>query len=180
MTPGRGRINLFAYKQTATERPSIVGRQPAATLQQRPRVTRGRRNAAYRLEEQVGFILRQAYQRNSVLFAEQFADELTPTQLAAIAKLGEVGGCSQNHLGRLIAMDAATVKGVVDRLMKRGLVESAPSPTDRRRLLLTLSAGGRKAFEKGAGRAQQVSVSTLKPLKAGEQAVLLRLLKRLR
>ncbi len=157
-----------------------MGRQPAATLQQRPRATRGRRSPVYRLDEQIGFILRQAYQRNSVLFTEQFADELTPTQWAAIAKLGEVGGCSQNHLGRLIAMDAATVKGVVDRLMKRGLVESAPNATDRRRLLLTLSAAGRKAFEKGAARAQQVSLSTLKPLKSTEQAALLRLLKRLR
>jgi MarR family transcriptional regulator, lower aerobic nicotinate degradation pathway regulator len=171
---------LFAYKQTAQLGKTVdVGRKPAATLQQAPRATRGQR-AAYLLDEQIGFILRQAYQRNSLLFAGQFADELTPTQWAAIAKLGEVGGCSQNHLGRLIAMDAATVKGVIDRLMRRGLVESAPSPTDRRRLLLTLSANGRKAYERGAARALQVSASTLQPLKAGEQATLLRLLKRLR
>ncbi len=91
-------------------------------MQQTARAIRGRR-AAYVLDDQIGFILRQAYQRNSVLFGELFGDELTPTQWAAIAKLSQVGGCSQNHLGRLIAMDAATVKGVVDRLMKRGLVE---------------------------------------------------------
>jgi len=147
-------------------------------LQQTARAIRGRR-AAYVLDDQIGFMLRQAYQRNSVLFGELFADELTPTQWAAIAKLGQVGGCSQNHLGRLIAMDAATVKGVVDRLMKRGLVESAPSATDRRRLLLTLTAAGRKTIEQGVARAFEVSVKTLAPLKASEQAVLLRLLKRI-
>ena len=134
---------------------------------------------AYILDEQIGFILRQAYQRNSVLFGELFGDELTPTQWAAIAKLSEVGPCSQNHLGRLIAMDAATVKGVVDRLMKRGLVESAPSATDRRRLLVSLTAGGRKAFDQGLARAFEASAKTLSPLKANEQAVLLRLLKRI-
>ena len=155
-----------------------MGRKPAAPLQQAPRATRGQRRS-YVLDDQIGFILRQAYQRNSLLFSEQFADELTPTQWAAIAKLGEVGGCSQNHLGRLIAMDAATVKGVVDRLMKRGYVEAAPNATDRRRLLLTLSAAGRRAFEKGAARARQVSLSTLGPLTAREQSTLLRLLKRL-
>jgi len=147
-------------------------------LQQTARAIRGRR-AAYVLDDQIGFMLRQAYQRNSVLFGELFADELTPTQWAAIAKLSQVGGCSQNHLGRLIAMDAATVKGVVDRLMKRGLVESAPSATDRRRLLLTLTAAGRKTIEQGVARAFEVSVKTLAPLKASEQAVLLRLLKRI-
>jgi len=147
-------------------------------LQQTARAIRGRR-AAYVLDDQIGFMLRQAYQRNSVLFGELFADELTPTQWAAIAKLSQVGGCSQNHLGRLIAMDAATVKGVVDRLMKRGLVESAPSATDRRRLSLNLTAAGRKAIEQGVARAFEVSVKTLAPLKASEQAVLLRLLKRI-
>ncbi|HEY2890409.1 MAG TPA: MarR family transcriptional regulator [Dongiaceae bacterium] len=147
-------------------------------MQQSARAICGRR-AAYVLDEQIGFILRQAYQRNSLLFGELFGDELTPTQWAAIAKLSEVGPCSQNHLGRLIAMDAATVKGVVDRLMKRGLVESAPSATDRRRLLVSLTAGGRKAFDQGLARAFEASAKTLSPLKANEQAVLLRLLKRI-
>lgn len=155
-----------------------MGRKPAAPLQQAARAIRGRR-PAYVLDDQIGFILRQAYQRNSVLFGELFSDELTPTQWAAIAKLSEVGPCSQNHLGRLIAMDAATIKGVVDRLMKRGLVESAPSVTDRRRLLVSLTAGGRKAFDQGLARAFEVSANTLAPLKANEQALLLRLLKRI-
>jgi DNA-binding MarR family transcriptional regulator len=154
-----------------------LARKPAAPLQQTPRAIRGRRRPAYLLDDQIGFILRQAYQRNSVVFGDLFGDQLTPW--AAIAKLSEVGGCSQNHLGRLIAMDAATIKGVVDRLMRRGLVESAPSATDRRRLLVSLTAGGRKAFEQGLARAFEVSARTLAPLKANEQAVLLRLLKRL-
>ena len=68
-----------------------------------------------------------------------------------VAKLSEVGGCSQNFLGRLTAMDAATIKGVVDRLMKRGYIESTPSATDRRRVLITLTAAGKKAYERGVG-----------------------------
>ena len=47
-------------------------------------------------------------------------EDLTPTQWAALAKLRELGDCSQNHLGRLTAMDAATIKEVVDRLTVRG------------------------------------------------------------
>ena len=101
-------------------------------------------------------------------------------QWAALAKLIEIGGCSQNHLGRLTAMDAATIKGVIDRLTRRELVESRASATDRRRILLTPTAAGRKAYERGIARARRVSLDTLARLKPRDQSVLLRLLKQLR
>jgi MarR family transcriptional regulator, lower aerobic nicotinate degradation pathway regulator len=140
---------------------------------------RSGKTSAYVLEDQIGFILRLAYQKHAVLFLEYLGDDFTPTQWAAIAKLHEVGTCSQNLLGRLTAMDAATIKGVVDRLMKRGYIESGPSPTDRRRVLITLTAQGRKTYERGVERARRVSVATLARLKARDRAVLLRLLKEL-
>jgi len=39
--------------------------------------------------------------------------DLTPTRFAAMAKLLEHGSLSQNELGRMTAMDIATIKGVV-------------------------------------------------------------------
>ena len=78
----------------------------------------------YVLDSQVGFILRQASQRHTALFASRMGAETTPTQWAALAKLHEIGPTSQNQLGRMTAMDVATIKGVVDRLMKRGLGRS--------------------------------------------------------
>ena len=77
--------------------------------------------ADYHLQDQVGFVLRKAHQRHVAIFASHIAD-LTPPQFAALAKLSDVGETSQNQLGQLIAMDAATVKGVIDRLKSRGLV----------------------------------------------------------
>ena len=44
---------------------------------------------AYVLEEQIGFILRQVWQRHAAIFAEQIGANLTPTQWAALAKLTE-------------------------------------------------------------------------------------------
>ena len=61
----------------------------------------------YRLQDQIGFILRKAHQRHVAIFAGHIAD-LTPPQFAALAKLRDVGETSQNQLGQLIAMDAAT------------------------------------------------------------------------
>ena len=135
--------------------------------------------AGYILDDQIGFILRQAYQKHALLFVECFGEDFTPTQWAAVAKLSEVGGCSQNFLGRLTAMDAATIKGVVDRLMKRGYIESTPSATDRRRVMITLTAAGKKAYERGVGPALRVSSDTLLRLKPRDRTVLLRLLKQL-
>jgi DNA-binding MarR family transcriptional regulator len=80
--------------------------------------SRSRTTAAseYRLDDQVGFLLRVAMQRHTSIFMSRIIKGLTQTQFAALAKLREVGPCSQNQLGRLIYLDAATTKGVVDRL----------------------------------------------------------------
>ena len=71
--------------------------------------------ARYTLEEQIGFKLRLANQKHLEIFNRQMPD-ITPTQFAVLAKLRDEICISQNHLGRLVGMDAATTKGVVDRL----------------------------------------------------------------
>jgi DNA-binding MarR family transcriptional regulator len=134
----------------------------------------------YVLDEQIGFILRQVYQRHAALFADRFGDEITPMQWAAIAKLAEIGDCSQNLLGRLTAMDVATIKGVVERLTKRGLVATRPDPTDRRRLVVSLSQAGRDVFAEKTPVAAAISRETLQPLAEPERRDLMRLLARLR
>lgn len=55
------------------------------------------RNAPYRLDDQIGFILRQANQRYAALFANGIGNGLTPTQWAALVRLGETGPCPQNQ-----------------------------------------------------------------------------------
>src|SRR5947199_1167661 len=97
---------------------------------------------AYVLEEQIGFILRQVWQRHASIFAREIGINLTPTQWAALSKLSETGACSQNQLGRLTAMDVATIKGVIDRLTARGLTESSATPAHGRRLQLSLTRAG--------------------------------------
>src|SRR5260370_39430441 len=83
---------------------------------------------AYVLEEQIGFILRQVWQRHTTIFAREIGINLTPTQWAALAKLAETGPCSQNQLGRLTAMDVATLKPVIHRLTPRRPPETTPDP----------------------------------------------------
>src|SRR5919206_5288864 len=82
--------------------------------------------ASYRLDDQVGFLLRRVTQRHVAIFAEHMGEDITPMRWAVLAKLHETGPSSQNRLGRSTAMDGATIKGVVDRLMNRGLIETQP------------------------------------------------------
>jgi DNA-binding MarR family transcriptional regulator len=135
---------------------------------------------AYRLDEQVGFILRQVQQRHAGIFATAFGDDLTAMQWAVLAKLAERGEGSQNLLGRLVSMDVATVKGVVDRLVKRGLAETGADPDDRRRVVVRLTAAGRDFYRANAAKALGVTDETLEPLSERERGQLLGLLRRLR
>jgi DNA-binding MarR family transcriptional regulator len=130
---------------------------------------------AYHLQNQVGFVLRKAHQRHVAIFASHIAD-LTPPQFAALAKLHDVGETSQNQLGALIAMDAATIKGVIDRLKGRGFVEISKHGVDKRRLLVSLTEEGRQAVERLIPLAQKISGETLAPLSPREAGTLLRLL----
>src|SRR6476660_3352341 len=101
----------------------------------------------YVLNDQVGFLLRVAMQRHTAIFTSRMIEGLTQTQFAALAKLLEAGPCSQNHLGRLIYLDAATIKGVVDRLLARGFVTTGHDPQDRRRRAVMLTPSGRRVTE---------------------------------
>ncbi|WP_407176152.1 MarR family winged helix-turn-helix transcriptional regulator [Bradyrhizobium sp. STM 3562] len=135
---------------------------------------------AYILDEQIGFILRLVWQRHTAIFARDIGTNLTPTQWAALSKLAETGPCSQNQLGRLTAMDVATIKGVIDRLTARGLTETSPDPEDGRRLLVSLTRAGQQLADKVAPSALAVSKETLAPLDAKERETLLALLSKLR
>src|ERR1700759_4130537 len=135
---------------------------------------------AYILDEQIGFILRQVWQRHAAIFARDIGINLTPTQWAALAKLNETGTCSQNQLGRLTERDVATIKGVIDRLTARGLTETSPDPEDGRRLLVSLTRAGQQMAEKAAPNALAISKETLAPLDARERETLFGLLNKLR
>lgn len=132
----------------------------------------------YALDDQIGFILRKVSQRHTAIFAAAFPD-LTAPQWATLAKLYESGPTSQNQLGRLVALDAATIKGVVDRLGTRGLTTTAPDPDDARRVVVALTETGRQEAERGFPIAAAVTAETLGALSIEERVQLVQLLKAL-
>ena len=110
------------------------------------------------------------------------ATTFTPFGQAVIAmliRLGQVGQGSQNHLGRLAAMDVATAKGVVDRLKAKGLARSRPVPDERRRSVISLTTQGRALIDGLKQAGLEISAETLAPLDAAERQMLIRLLRKI-
>lgn len=130
---------------------------------------------SYRLEDQIGFVLRKANQRHIAIFARHVG-ELTPPQFATLVRLAEVGDTSQSQLGALVAMDAATIKGVIDRLKARGFVALSRHDGDRRRLVVSLTPEGKRAVEACLPAARRITAETVAQLSEREHETLLRLL----
>ncbi|WP_284943974.1 MarR family winged helix-turn-helix transcriptional regulator [Acidisoma cladoniae] len=133
----------------------------------------------YVLDEQIGFLLRQVTQRHTTIFATVMGDGLTPMQWAVLAKLRQIGATSQTALGRAVSMDAATVKGTVDRLVARGLAARLRDEADRRKLMVDLTEAGRDMTLRNLGPAMAVSRETMAPLTAAEAKRLFALLGKL-
>jgi DNA-binding MarR family transcriptional regulator len=134
----------------------------------------------YVIEDQVGFLMRRANQRHTAIFLDGMAGaELTPTQFTALVKISEIGRVTQNQLGRLTAMDPATIQGVVRRLVDRDLVVRTADPLDRRTIVLASTAAGLALAAEAVVAARRITEATLERLSAEERRKFLSLLRKL-
>ena len=136
--------------------------------------------AAFAVEDHVGFLLRRAHQRHVALFTTELAGtELTPTQFTALLKTAQRGRVTQNALGRLAAMDPATIQGVVHRLIDRGLVHRSRNPMDRRTAVLEPTEAGIALIASVVACARKVHEAALAPLSPDERVLFLGLLRKM-
>ena len=137
-------------------------------------------NDAYELENQVGHLLRRANQRHTAIFADgMVTQQLTTMQFAVLVKIRDESEVSQNQLGRLAAMDPATVQGVVKRLAERKLVIAGRDANDRRRSLWRLWPNGERLLKSAVPAGKKITEETLAPFDAGERKTFLTLLRKL-
>lgn len=156
----------------------------------------------YKLEDQIGFLLRRSHQFASSLFQAKMTDySLTPPQFSALvvidqqskaqsavaktgatqtpAKTPQTVKLSQNELGRLIDTDPATMQGVIKRLDERGYITIVADPDHKRKRNFTLTAAGRKVVDDTIPIAKGISEDTLAALTEKEQLQLISLLKKM-
>lgn len=136
--------------------------------------------SGYDLDAHPAHAIRRAHQRATLCFQQVMAgEELSPTQFAALATILRYGEVSQNHLGRLTAMDPSTISIVVRKLLKHGLIKRSNSDTDQRLIMITLTDAGTHYTLERLDRSLEVGRKLLSPLSPEEQKTLLDLLHRI-
>jgi DNA-binding MarR family transcriptional regulator len=86
---------------------------------------------------------------------------------------------TMNELAQLLELDKSSVTGLIDRAERRGLVERAPSATDRRAVVVSLAEQGRALVAQVAARFESDVLAMLEALPVPERAALAGLVSRL-
>jgi DNA-binding MarR family transcriptional regulator len=89
---------------------------------------------------------------------------LSGAQLFVLQKLGEGEKMSVNALAEKTCTHQSSVSVVVQRLVEKGLVRRQAAADDRRRVELTLTAGGRKLLAKSPAAAQDRIMAAMKSM----------------
>ncbi len=128
----------------------------------------------YDFSEQVGHLLRRAYQRHLAIFQAHAADpQLTSTQFVVLCALRDHGASAQADLIRATGIDQATIRGIVDRLGKRGLVGFQSDPRDQRKVIVSLTAAGGAVLDQMIPQAEAISELTMGALNPAERAAIM-------
>jgi MarR family transcriptional regulator, lower aerobic nicotinate degradation pathway regulator len=134
----------------------------------------------YRVSEQVGHLIRKLHQRHTAIFQQLSCDkQLTPMQFATLCIVLDNGPSSLTDLVKATAIDQATIRGVVNRLKARQLIELVSDPGDQRKVIVCVTAAGRELIQQMLPAAQAITEKTLENLDATERVALLFLLKKL-
>ncbi len=86
---------------------------------------------------------------------------------------------TMNELARYLDLDKSSATGLVDRAQRRGLVVRAPSTTDRRAVLVSLTDRGRSVAADGTARFEADVSLLLQRLPPADRDALSRLISRL-
>jgi MarR family transcriptional regulator, lower aerobic nicotinate degradation pathway regulator len=134
----------------------------------------------YEFSEQIGHLLRRAYQRHLAIFSQTIDDpQLTAVQFAVLSANRRLGPSSMSDLGKATAIDGATVRGIIERLQARGLIELQANPDDRRKSVVELTERARTLLDQTTPTAARISELTMADLNAVERVAVLHLLRKL-
>ncbi|MEJ2158506.1 MAG: MarR family winged helix-turn-helix transcriptional regulator [Desulfobacteraceae bacterium] len=104
---------------------------------------------------------------------------LTGPQLIFLKTLDKAGEASAGEIAKAISLSQATVTGILERLVKRGLVNRQRSPSDKRRVLIRITPEGEKMLAKAPPLMQASFLEQLNYLEQWEQTMILAALQRI-
>jgi len=131
------------------------------------------------LEDQIVAALRQIV-RSIDLHSRRLYDAhgLTGPQLAVLQELARIHGASPSGVARAVHLSQATITGIVQRLVRHGLVLREPSSHDKRSVVLTVTDKGRAVLDASPSQLQDRFRESLSGLESWERQQILATLQR--
>jgi DNA-binding MarR family transcriptional regulator len=134
----------------------------------------------YQVTDQVGHLIRKVHQRHTAIFQQLSCDkQLTPIQFATLCTVIDQGPSSLTDIVKATAIDQATIRGVVNRLKARHLIELVSDKDDQRKVIVCLTQEGREVVAEMIPCAKDITEQTLKNLNPTERVALQFLLRKL-
>ncbi len=128
---------------------------------------------SYVFSDQIGYLLRRAYQRHLAIFQAEACDpQLTSVQFSTLCALKDGGRQSQAELVKSTGVDQATIRGILDRLKSRGLVAISKDAADGRKVMYAATQAGLDVVASMVPHAKTITEMTFGHLNAGERAAL--------
>ena len=93
---------------------------------------------------------------------------LSGSQLWIMQQIYNFNGISNSELAKNLTLHVSTCSILVNKLIKKGLVEKARCPTDERKIVLTITSKGKQLMAKAPKSPEGAIPSTLKKLNIEE------------
>jgi DNA-binding MarR family transcriptional regulator len=104
---------------------------------------------------------------------------VTGPQRFTVRMLGAEGPLSAGELAEHLELHPSTLTGVLERLVRAGLVSRSIDPGDGRRAVLALTEAGRRVDRKHAGTVEAAVRSVLRDSPAADRTAARRVLERI-
>lgn len=132
------------------------------------------------LTEAPAQLLRRAHQLATAIALEHLADfNLTPVQFGLLIVLNERPGIDAKTLCQTLALDRASLTGVLDRMEAGGLVTREMDPRDRRARVLTLTPAGTDLLKRSSRKGVGTQLAILDAFTPAERERFMKLLSKL-
>lgn len=119
----------------------------------------------------------QAIEMNSKKLVKRVG--LTGPQLVILQEIARCGEVTAGEIARAVSLSQATVTGILERMEKRGLLARQRSESDKRRIMVRITATGRQLLEEAPPLMQEAFVERFSSLQEWEQTMILSALQRL-
>ena len=129
--------------------------------------------------------LRRSLARAELVLADLDRQLLAPEQLCAsdlgiLERLTRKGTCPVNGLGSRVGLTSGSMTVAVQRLRRRGLVETSRDPKDKRVVLVSVTDAGKELAKRLSNRRAELLDEVCSVWSNRERSVLVNLLKRLK